>query len=87
MAPDGRAVSIWVPEGDDTVDQFDRDLANKLGADYSRSEKIKDAMELYRAVEMILEDLDYGEMDETSKRHLVRQALLEMDRRERERED
>lgn len=85
MGSDGETIGIWVPEDDTTVDDFDRVLGNKLGSDYTRSSKVKDAMDLYRVVEELLDELDYREMDEASKRHFVRQAILEEDRRDRER--
>ncbi|MFB9804159.1 hypothetical protein ACFFQF_01055 [Haladaptatus pallidirubidus] len=72
---DGTTIGIWVGENDDVVDQFDE----KLGTHpkYSRSESIKDAMALKIAVEEVLDEVGYDFDSERSKRHWVRQALLD----------
>lgn len=84
MAGNGTTVGIWVGESDDVVDKFDE----ALGSDpqYSRSEKIKDAMRLYVAVEDAIENADYAFDAEQAKRHWVRQAVMDQVRFESSRQ-
>lgn len=67
---DGTTTGVWFGKGDgDLLEDFDEEFAAE-----SRSEKIKDAMRMYLAIEQTLDELDF-DMDETSKRHWVQQAI------------
>lgn len=79
-------VGVWVGDESDLIERFDELMKHRTSGSYSRSRKITDAMELYLVVEEYLQSADYDIDSERSKRHHVRQALLELDRRERERE-
>lgn len=86
MGSDGTTIGIWVSERNDIVERFD-DVLGTRDSNYSRSESIKEAMELYLTVEETLAELDYNFPAEQSKRHFVRQAILEQARREADRDD
>lgn len=79
---EGRTIGIWVPEHDDIVDRFDDQLGHYPS--YSRSERIKDAMEMYMRIEQVLDEIEYDFDAEVSKRHWVRQALHDRARQEAE---
>jgi metal-responsive CopG/Arc/MetJ family transcriptional regulator len=67
---EGTTTGVWFgPRDADLLEEFDEEFATE-----SRSEKIKDAMELYLNVEQTLDDLDF-DMGESSKRHFVIQAI------------
>lgn len=79
MPSRGTTIGIWIGENDDLVDDFDQQLGQR--PDYSRSEEVKEAMELYLAVMETVDELPY-DIAGPQLRHHVRQAILEKDRRE-----
>jgi metal-responsive CopG/Arc/MetJ family transcriptional regulator len=69
---DGTTTGVWFgPRDVDILEEFDEEFATE-----SRSEKIKDAMQLYLDVEQTLDDLGF-DMSESPKRHYVTQAIRE----------
>lgn len=82
MATDGTTIGVWIGEHDDMLSAFDAALA--CGPDHagSRSEKIKYAMAMSTTIEETLDDIGYEFDAEPSKRHFVRQAILDQARRE-----
>lgn len=78
--PDETTLGVWIPKGSDLPERFDDQLAD--GAGYSRSAEILEAMELLITVDRTLEELDYEFDSDASRRHFVRQAILEQARRE-----
>lgn len=77
---DGTTIGIWVGEDDEIVDEFDTTLG--MRPDYSRSEKIKDAMAMYVTIAETLDDIEYDFDGEPPKRHFVRQAIFNQARQE-----
>jgi sulfite reductase alpha subunit-like flavoprotein len=73
----GTTVGIWYGADETVVDDFDE----HFGADpsYSRSKRIKDAMELAIAVDQALEDAGAEDFDitDTPLRTFLRQAILD----------
>ena len=68
-------IGVWIGDGETIDDRFDDQLGSAPA--YSRSRRIKDAMELYLVVEDVLDGSGYTFDSERSKRHFVRQALLD----------
>jgi hypothetical protein len=74
---------VWFGESEiDLLERFDRTLAAKRGAEYSRSRELKEAMRLYLAVEEVLdaEDVDAAPRERDG---IVRQALIDLFREDR----
>lgn len=79
-------ISISVGEdGVDTVEEFE-DYFQGLEGNYSRSGRIKEAMAFYQAVHETMHKMDEtpdpDDLGQYQLKSWVRQALLEMDRRE-----
>lgn len=80
----GQNVPVYfAPDETDFLDRFDR-VADKYQDKrrYSRSEAIREAMELYVEVLELMDnaDLDVADMSPHSRRMTVRQALLDQSR-------
>lgn len=78
-------IGIYFGPDDDLCERFDEQLSAKAGASYSRSGAVKEAMETYLAIDDLLDDLDVDFPDERSKRHWLRQAIMDQARREQSR--
>lgn len=86
MVDANTTLSVSVGEdGVRTVEDFD-DYFGSLEGTYSRAGRIKEAMAFYRDIHEIVTDLEHvadpDELGERQFRHYVRQAILELDRRE-----
>ena len=74
-------IGIYFGPRDDLRERFDEQL-DEGNASYSRSGAVKDAMELYLVIDEVLDDFDFDFPNERSKRHFVRQAIVDQARRE-----
>jgi len=70
----GTTIGIWVGEDDSLVEEFDDVIGQR--PDYSRSESIKDAMDLYADIWDILDGTDGYEPTDIDIGAWVRQAAL-----------
>jgi hypothetical protein len=76
-----RNISLQIDEAD--VEAFDDFFSDRTEGRYSRSREIKRAMKLHHAVEKAIRDAPDLEFDsERSRRFWVRQAALDMARRD-----
>jgi len=76
-----RNISLQIDEAD--VEAFDEFFSDRTEGRYSRSREIKRAMKLHHAVEKAIRDAPEIEFDtEQSRRFWVRQAVLDMARRD-----
>ncbi len=73
----GGTIGIWIPEGSDVVERFERIVCE----DDSRTSQILEAMEILIEVERALDDADY-DMDDRTRRIWVRQAVHDFIRAE-----
>lgn len=81
---EGTTIGIYVGPDDDVVDEFDATVSGVVGAgQYSRSRQIKAAMRLYATVLELADDLEWR-TDGAALEASVRQAMLDLDRRERD---
>lgn len=81
----GSTIGVWNPEDSDVVDKFDKVVGNRVGpANYSRSGQILESMAMYTMIMRFFEERDWPEMGPRDRRAAVRQALIDMDRRDRE---
>lgn len=78
---DGKTVGIWVGADDDIVERFD-EMWRDGSESYSRSDKIKEAMEMYIEIQSVIDELDYDLDNPRVRRSWVRQALLDRAREE-----
>jgi hypothetical protein len=78
----GTTIGVWIGERDDTLSEFDAALECGPTHIGSRSEEIKHAMAMLATIEETLDDVDYSFDAEPSKRHFVRQAILDRARKE-----
>jgi len=82
MVDPDETIGIYVRQGDASmIDAFDEFYKTRDGADYSRSARIIEAMQMLLVVDETLDELEWADMAEPSKRHAVRQALFGEDRR------
>lgn len=82
MSDSGTTVGIWIDEGSDLIERFDRTMNTGEGT-YSRSKSIKEAMELAIDIEMTLRRLGYDDMSPRDRRAWIKQSMLDQDRRDR----
>lgn len=82
MSKEGTTIGIWVDEGSDLVERFDRTF-NKGEGVYSRSKAVKDAMEMAIEIENGLHRVGFEAMEGRDRRAWVKQALIDQARRER----
>lgn len=80
---DGGTVGIWIPNDSDLVEGFDSTVAARVGpASYSRSEQIREAMELYMAVLETMDDVGWPDLGPRDRQAAIRQAIIDQERRE-----
>lgn len=83
---DGRVISVNFNEREvETLEEFDEffeERANQRDHSYSRSDEIRKAMIVYKHVMELLDELDYGIENVRPQKDLVRQAILDLHRRE-----
>jgi metal-responsive CopG/Arc/MetJ family transcriptional regulator len=80
MSDTEETIGIWFGANEDLKERFDARFGRP--ADYSRSATVKDAMEMYLAIDDALEQANMEFTDERPKRAAVRQAILDMARAE-----
>lgn len=87
-AMSGKVISVSFSEDElqvlDDFDNFFEARAERQGDSYSRSDEIRKAMVLYKQVMELIDELGYGIEDVRPQTDLVRQALLDLHRRDSE---
>lgn len=73
--PDEETIGVYLGAHEDIHERFDDYFSDRESGSYSRSRKIKDAMELFLAVQQVLDDAGFEIEAEQSKRHWVETAL------------
>lgn len=78
-------VSVRVP--DELLDEYDREFGAGEYGSTSRGAKLREAMQLHVEIERLLETLGYTDADQLGddpkeRRRFVRQAILDLQRRE-----
>ena len=86
MVNDGDRITFSVGEGEaNMVNEFD-DYFEEIDDSYNRTQRIKEAMEVYLNLHQTVHELEHAvDPDEVSIRNFkahMRQAILDMDRRE-----
>jgi len=75
--PNGTTVGVWVPEDDDTIEEFDAQLAE--GPEYSRSEAIREALGQASEIDEVLERSPYDiRLTDREAVPLIREAINRM---------
>jgi hypothetical protein len=82
MGKDGRTIGIWINEDEeDLVDNFD-EAFNDGTSTYSRSESLKDLMELGIAIKKVQGQIGYQHLQGRQLKHWVQQCMRDQARRE-----
>lgn len=72
----GETTGIWFGDDDSLLEDFDEHFGARDGADYSRSKRIKDAMELAVAIDEVLESIEHdGDLSDRGTRVVIKSAI------------
>jgi hypothetical protein len=72
----GETIGVWIGDEDSILEDFDEHFGARDGAEYSRSKRIKDAMELAIAIDDVLQSIEMDDdISDRGTRVLIKSAI------------